>query len=86
MTKIIELDLKQPEIACGERHQLVMLAWQNLKPGSSFRFETDHDPAPLLDQLRAQKDAALQIEYETKGPEIFRILITRKPARSACCG
>lgn len=83
--KIIELDLKQPEIACSARHQLVTIAWNNLKPGNSFRFETDHDPAPLLDQLRAQRDASLQIEYEIEGPEVFRILITRKPARYSCC-
>ena len=60
------------------RHAAIFGALQSLHPGETMRFANDHDPLPLLDQLRQAFGDSLGIEYVRREPgEIvidFRVL------------
>ena len=45
------------------RHAAIFGALDSLRPGETMRFMNDHDPLPLLDQLRERYRDTLAIEY-----------------------
>ncbi len=79
MKPTIHLNLKQPEMSCGVRHQLVIMTWNNLKEGHSFTFSTDHDPSPLLRQLHALGGEALMCGTEIRRADDYQVTVTRIP-------
>lgn len=50
-------------IAKRFRHAAIFGALDALNPGETMRFCNDHDPLPLLDQLRARYGDAVTINY-----------------------
>lgn len=50
-------------IAKRFRHAAIFGALDALNPGERMRFVNDHDPLPLLDQLRARYGDRVTIEY-----------------------
>jgi uncharacterized protein (DUF2249 family) len=50
-------------IAKRFRHAAIFGALDALRPGETMRFCNDHDPLPLLDQLRARFGATVDIAY-----------------------
>ena len=61
--------------------------------GDHFIFLNDHDPVPLYYQFSAQWPEAFTWEYLVRGPEEFRVKITKLKAFEApaeeiagCCG
>jgi uncharacterized protein (DUF2249 family) len=55
-------------IAKRFRHSAIFGALDALRPGETMRFCNDHDPLPLLDQLRARYGNAVEIAYVTRNP------------------
>ena len=55
-------------IAKRFRHAAIFGALDALTPGETMRFVNDHDPLPLLDQLRGRYGAAVSITYVTREP------------------
>jgi uncharacterized protein (DUF2249 family) len=55
-------------IAKRFRHAAIFGALDALRPGETMRFCNDHDPLPLLDQLRNRYGAAVVIEYVQRAP------------------
>lgn len=55
-------------IAKRFRHAAIFGALDALNPGERMRFVNDHDPLPLLDQLRARYGDAVAIRYLAKNP------------------
>lgn len=53
-------------IAKRFRHAAIFGALDALHPGEIMRFVNDHDPLPLLEQLRARYGEALRIEYRQR--------------------
>ena len=51
------------------RHAAIFGALQSLHRGETMRFVNDHDPLPLLEQLRQAFGDKLGIEYVERGPE-----------------
>jgi len=45
------------------RHAAIFGALDSLRPGETMRFVNDHDPLPLLDQLRARYGESVDITY-----------------------
>jgi uncharacterized protein (DUF2249 family) len=45
------------------RHAAIFGALDSLRPGETMRFMNDHDPLPLLDQLRERYGDDVAIEY-----------------------
>lgn len=70
-----ELDLRAvPHV---ERHPLVFAKFDALAVGESFVLVNDHDPVPLQRQMDAMRPHQLGWEYIVRGPEIFRIRLSR---------
>lgn len=60
------------------RHAAIFGALDALQPGEAMRFTNDHDPLPLLDQLRARYGDSVQIEYVERQPGQIVIDFTRR--------
>ena len=55
------------------RHAAIFGALDALTPGEAMRFVNDHDPLPLLDQLRARYGESVSIEYRQRDPGAIAI-------------
>lgn len=55
-------------IAKRFRHAAIFGALDALTAGETMRFVNDHDPLPLLDQLRARYGEAVAIQYQKREP------------------
>lgn len=50
------------------RHAAIFGALDALQSGETMRFVNDHDPLPLLDQLRNRYGDRVTIEYKQREP------------------
>lgn len=55
-------------IAKRFRHAAIFGALDALRPGETMRFANDHDPLPLLEQMRARYGEGVEIRYVTREP------------------
>ena len=55
------------------RHAAIFGALDTLQPGETMRFVNDHDPLPLLDQLRNRYGERIGIEYRQRDPGAIAI-------------
>lgn len=60
-------------IARRFRHSAIFGALGALQPGEAMRFVNDHDPLPLLDQLRERFGERLEIAYLQRDPGVVAI-------------
>lgn len=60
------------------RHAAIFGALDALSPGECMRFVNDHDPLPLLDQLRRRYGESVAIEYRQREPGAIVIDFTRQ--------
>lgn len=60
-------------IARRFRHSAIFGALGALEPGEAMRFVNDHDPLPLLDQLRERFGARVEIRYVQREPGAIMI-------------
>lgn len=56
-------------IARRFRHAAIFGALDALQAGETMRFVNDHDPLPLLEQLRMRYGEAVAINYQHRGDE-----------------
>jgi uncharacterized protein (DUF2249 family) len=68
-------------IAKRFRHAAIFGALDALVPGETMRFVNDHDPLPLLEQLRQRYGEAVSIEYRQREPGAIVIDFVRTPGR-----
>lgn len=77
-------------IAPRERHPLIFSTFGQLASGQALELVNDHDPRPLYFQFNAEYPGAFEWQYLERGPDTWRVAITRTgdaPARSdTCCG
>src|SRR3546814_3854103 len=59
-------------IARRFRHSAIFGALGALEPGEAMRFVNDHDPLPLLDQLRSRFGDHVEIVYRQRDPGAIR--------------
>lgn len=50
------------------RHAAIFGALDSLRSGETMQFVNDHDPLPLLEQLRARYGERVEIEYRQREP------------------
>ena len=55
------------------RHAAIFVALDALQSGETMRFVNDHDPLPLLDQLRARYGERVDIQYQQREPGAIAI-------------
>ncbi len=60
-----------------ERHPLIFNSFQALAPGHGFILVNDHDPKPLYYQFAAEHQGAFGWDYLEKGPDVWRVVISR---------
>ncbi|MGY0559300.1 MULTISPECIES: DUF2249 domain-containing protein [unclassified Luteimonas] len=77
-------------IAKRFRHAAIFGAMDALQPGEGMRFVNDHDPLPLIAQLRERFGDALVVEYRQKEPGAvvidFGVADVHVSGGSTCCG
>jgi uncharacterized protein (DUF2249 family) len=59
------------------RHATVFGAFDAVPEGGSLLLVAPHDPLPLLRQLSARAGGALAVDYEERGPDAWRLRLTR---------
>ena len=59
------------------RHATIFQTYHDLLPNQSFELINDHDPLPLYYQFQAEFSGQFSWEYLEKGPDMFRVLITK---------
>lgn len=64
-------------IPCRVKHGLIFQRWLDLPVGGHFVLLNDHDPVPLRYQFEAEFPGAVSWEYLERGPEDFRVKITK---------
>ena len=64
-------------IPCSIKHGLIIRTWTELPVGDHFILLNDHDPVPLYYQFAAQWPGAFTWEHLIKGPDEFRVKITK---------
>ncbi len=64
-------------IPCSIKHGMILKTWLNLAVGDYFILLNDHDPVPLRYQFEAEFPGACSWEYLERGPEDFRVKITK---------
>lgn len=50
------------------RHAAIFGALDALRPGETMRFVNDHDPLPLLQQMRERYGDGVEIAYRERAP------------------
>ena len=70
-----ELDVRSVPHAI--RHATVFGAFDAIPSGGSLLLVAPHDPLPLLRQLADRAGGALAVDYEQRGPDGWRLLLTR---------
>lgn len=64
-------------IPCTIKHSLILKTWRELALNSYFILLNDHDPVPLWYQFMAEFPGAFTWEHLEKGPDDFRVKITK---------
>ncbi|MGD0743588.1 MAG: DUF2249 domain-containing protein [Verrucomicrobiota bacterium] len=64
-------------IPCSVKHGLIIQRWLELAVGDYFVLLNDRDPVRLHQQFSAQWPQAFSWEHLTKGPDEFRVKITK---------
>jgi uncharacterized protein (DUF2249 family) len=76
-------------IAPRDRHPLIFSTFHALAPRASMEIVNDHDPRPLYYQMQAEQPGQFTWQYLERGPEVWRVCITRTAgahANGGCCG
>jgi uncharacterized protein (DUF2249 family) len=67
-------------IPCSIKHGLIIRTWLEMNVGEYFILLNDHDPVPLYYQFAAQWPGAFTWEHLVKGPDEYRVKITKLKA------
>ncbi|HYN30103.1 MAG TPA: DUF2249 domain-containing protein [Dermatophilaceae bacterium] len=70
-----ELDARS--IPHAIRHATIFGALDAVSPGAGLVLVAPHDPLPLLAQAADRYDGAFTVDYLERGPEAWRLLLTR---------
>lgn len=71
----LQLDVR--EIPPRLKHATIFRVWESLPVEGHFVLVNDHDPVPLYYQFSGQYPGAFDWEYLERGPDVFRVRITR---------
>jgi uncharacterized protein (DUF2249 family) len=70
-------------IPCRVKHAQIFQRWIDLPVGQHFILLNDHDPVPLRYQFESEFPDAFSWDYVERGPDDFRVKITKLQAISA---
>lgn len=64
-------------IEAASRHSTIFKEFELLNPGESFAISSDHDPAPLLTEMRNRYRNSTVWEYMEQGPAVWIVKFTK---------
>ena len=64
------------------KHPTIFKKFDELQEGETLTIYNDHDPIPLYYELKAERGEVFEWEYLEKGPEMWRVAITKKANES----
>jgi uncharacterized protein (DUF2249 family) len=64
-------------IPCSIKHKMILDRWREMRVGDHFVLLSDHDPVPLYYQFSAEWPGLFRWEHLERGPEEFRVRITK---------
>ncbi|HYE31064.1 MAG TPA: DUF2249 domain-containing protein [Methylomirabilota bacterium] len=64
-------------IPCSIKHGMIIETWLNMPVGEHFILLNDHDPIPLRYQFQGEWPGCFTWEHLERGPEAFRVKITK---------
>lgn len=68
-------------VAPKHRFETIMGAYHRLAPGERLALTVDHDPECMYYTLLAEQGAgAFSFDYLERGPEAWRVVVTRRSA------
>ncbi|MCB0744584.1 MAG: DUF2249 domain-containing protein [Ignavibacteriae bacterium] len=70
-----ELDIRP--VPPREKHPTIFATFDKLTAGETFQLINDHDPMPLYYQFNAERPNKFNWEYVEKGPEVWRVNISK---------
>lgn len=73
-------------IPCNVKHKLIIQRWLDLPVGDYFILLNDHDPVPLHYQFSAEWPNTFAWEHLQKGPDEFRVKITKLKSPAVATG
>ncbi|MBI4947117.1 MAG: iron-sulfur cluster repair di-iron protein [Bacteroidetes bacterium] len=73
---ILNVTLLEPK----KKHPTIFLRYDELKEGENLTIHNDHDPKPLYYQLLGERGNVFVWEYLEKGPEWWKVRITKRIA------
>src|SRR5690606_5890025 len=65
------------------KHPTVFSWFDALEDGQSFILLNDHDPIPLFYEMKAERGEVFDWEKIENGPEVWRVVITKKAGEKA---
>jgi len=68
------------------KHPTIFEHFDALKEGESFKILNDHDPKPLYYQMLGERGNIFQWQYLEKGPQWWRVLITKNDGNTETLG
>jgi len=71
---ILNVTLLEPKL----KHPTIFVRFDELISGETLILHNDHDPKPLYYELSAERGNIFDWEYLEKGPELWRVKITKK--------
>jgi regulator of cell morphogenesis and NO signaling len=71
---ILNVTLLEPKL----KHPTIFVRFDELTSGETLILHNDHDPKPLYYELSAERGNIFDWEYLEKGPELWRVKITKK--------
>ena len=75
-SEIKQLDVRP--IVPREKHPTIFSTFDALEQGQTFQLVNDHDPIPLYYQFEAERKSQFEWNYIEKGPEVWRVNISKK--------
>lgn len=78
MQTIIENTLDVTLLEPKQKHPVIFVRFDALTEGESLCLYNDHDPKPLYHQLLGERGNVFDWEYLEKGPEWWKVKITRR--------
>ncbi|OBK11716.1 DUF2249 domain-containing protein [Mycobacterium asiaticum] len=72
-----DLVLDVREVPHSIRHATVFGAFDAVPPGGALVLVAPHDPIPLLHQLNGRTSGRLEVQYEQRGPDAWRLRLIK---------
>jgi regulator of cell morphogenesis and NO signaling len=82
---VLNFDSFEPHV----QHAIVFSLYEGLRDGESFHIQNSTEPKSLYEELSAVNIPALNCEYVERGPDKWKIRISKQgqeKKKQGCCG